>query len=161
MKSGNRAHISGFVVAAEEGQPFWFLNTLTINKVGSQDTQGQLSIADHRVPPASRRRPASMRQATKRCSFWTASSTGSAVTGRGAPGPARWCSCRERSPHGFTVSPAAPGRIIVVVSPGGFDQFVAAADESAPDLRLPDPIPPDPALLTGDHLLISGPKNWR
>ena len=32
-------------------------------------------------------------------------------------------------PHGFTVSAAGPGRIIVVVSPGGFDQFVAAAGQ--------------------------------
>ena len=32
-----------------------------------------------------------------------------------------------------------------VVSPGGFDQFVAAAGEPARDLRLPEPVPPDPA----------------
>ena len=50
-------------------------------------------------------------------------------------------------PHGFTVSDAGPGRIIVVVSPGGFDQFVAAAGEPAPALRLPEPVPPDPALI--------------
>jgi hypothetical protein len=53
-----------------------------------------------------------------------------------------------RIPHGFTVSAAGPGRIIVVVSPGEFDQFVAAAGEPAQALRLPEPVPPDPALLT-------------
>jgi hypothetical protein len=41
----------GFVMAADDGQALWFLNTLTINKVGSGDSQGQLSIVDHRVPP--------------------------------------------------------------------------------------------------------------
>ncbi len=51
-------------------------------------------------------------------------------------------------PHGFTVSAAGPGRIIVVVSPGGFDQFVAAAGESAGELRLPEPVAPDPARVT-------------
>ncbi len=51
-------------------------------------------------------------------------------------------------PHGFTVSDAGPGRIIIVASPGRFDQFIAAAGEPAPDLRLPVPVPPDPALLT-------------
>jgi hypothetical protein len=35
-----------------------------------------------------------------------------------------------------------------VASPGGFDQFVAAAGEPAPDLCLPVPVPPDPARLT-------------
>ena len=36
----------------------------------------------------------------------------------------------------------------MVVSPGGFDQFVAAAGQPAQALRLPEPVPPDPALLT-------------
>ncbi len=40
----------GFVMAADDGQAFWFVNTLTINKVSSDDSQGQLSIVDHRVP---------------------------------------------------------------------------------------------------------------
>jgi hypothetical protein len=51
-------------------------------------------------------------------------------------------------PHGFQVSQAGPGRLIVIVSPGGFDQFVAAVGEPAAGLRLPDPVPPDPARLT-------------
>ena len=50
-------------------------------------------------------------------------------------------------PHGFSVSAAGPGRLILVLSPGGFDQFVAAAGEPAQALRLPDPVPPDPAML--------------
>ena len=50
--------------------------------------------------------------------------------------------------HGFAVSDTGPGRIIIVASPGGFDQFVAAAGEPAPDLCLPVPVPPDPARLT-------------
>jgi hypothetical protein len=50
-------------------------------------------------------------------------------------------------PHGFAVSDAGPGRIIIVACPGGFDQFVAAAGEPAPDLCLPVPVPPDPARL--------------
>jgi mannose-6-phosphate isomerase-like protein (cupin superfamily) len=51
-------------------------------------------------------------------------------------------------PHGFQVSQVGPGRLIVIVAPGGFDQFVAAAGHPAGDLRLPDPIPPDSARLT-------------
>ena len=50
--------------------------------------------------------------------------------------------------HGFTVSETGPDRIIVVVSPGGFDQFVAAAGQQADALRFPEPVPPDPARLT-------------
>jgi hypothetical protein len=35
----------------------------------------------------------------------------------------------------------------VIVAPGGFDEFVAQAGEPAAELRLPDPVPPDPARL--------------
>ena len=42
---------AGFVAAPDQGQAFWFLNTLTITKVTSGDSQGRLSIVDHRVPP--------------------------------------------------------------------------------------------------------------
>ena len=51
MKSGNPTRTSGFAVTADEGQPFGFLNTLTITKVGSDQCHGQMSIVDHRVPP--------------------------------------------------------------------------------------------------------------
>jgi quercetin dioxygenase-like cupin family protein len=50
MKSDTQVTAGGFVLAADEGQAFWFLNTLTINKVGGGDSQGRLSIVDHRVP---------------------------------------------------------------------------------------------------------------
>ena len=50
MKFDTQVTARSFVLAADEGQAFWFLNTLTINKVGSGDTQGRLSIVDHRVP---------------------------------------------------------------------------------------------------------------
>ena len=36
----------------------------------------------------------------------------------------------------------------MIVTPGGFDEFVAQAGEPAADLRLPDPVPPDPVRLT-------------
>ena len=51
MGSDNRAKGGGFV-AADKGQAFWFLNTLTIDKAGSDHSQGRLSTVDHRVPPA-------------------------------------------------------------------------------------------------------------
>ena len=61
---------------------------------------------------------------------------------------AGWIAASAAIPHGFTVSDAGPGRIIIMASPGGFDQFVAAAGEPAPDLRLPGAVPPGLARLT-------------
>ena len=51
MTSDSQTRGGGFVIAADEGEAFWFLNTLTINKVGCGDTDGRLCIVDHRVPP--------------------------------------------------------------------------------------------------------------
>jgi hypothetical protein len=51
MNAGNPTRAGGFIVAAGERQPFWFLSTLTIVKTGSGHSHGQLSILDHRVPP--------------------------------------------------------------------------------------------------------------
>ena len=67
---------------------------------------------------------------------------------RTEPGPGSPVFLPYGIPHGFHVSEEGPGRIIVIVALGGFDQFVAAAGERAPDLRLPEPVPPDPARLT-------------
>ena len=144
----NQAKTGGFVMAADEGQAFWFLNTLTINKVRSDDTQGQLSIVDHRVPPGFAP-PPHVHQASDEAllvldgeleGFWGDQAW--------RAGPGSLVFMPHGIPHGFTVSAAGPGRIIVVVSPGGFDQFVAAAGEPAGELRLPEPVAPDPALLT-------------
>ena len=148
MNPDSKATACGLVLAADEGQAFWFLNTLTINKVGSRDTQGRLSIVDHRVP-AGFAPPPHLHQASDEA-FLVLDGDFDGFCGDQAwrAGPGSLVFMPHGIPHGFTVSAAGPGRIIVVVSPGGFDQFVAAVGEPAPDLRLPEPIPPDPALVT-------------
>jgi quercetin dioxygenase-like cupin family protein len=138
---------NGFVVAADEGQAFWFLNTLTINKVGAAETDGRLSIVDHRVPPGFAA-PPHIHQASDE-TFLVLDGEVEGFCGNQAwrAGPDSLVFLPHGIPHGFQVSPAGPGRLIVIVSPGGFDQFVAAAGEPAAGLRLPDPVPPDLARL--------------
>jgi quercetin dioxygenase-like cupin family protein len=144
----NQAKTGGFVMAADEGQAFWFLNTLTINKVRSDDSQGQLSIVDHRVPAGFAPPPHIHQASDEALLVLDGQFEGFCGDQAWRAGPGSLVYLPHGIPHGFTVSAAGPGRIIVVVSPGGFDQFVAAAGEPARDLRLPEPIPPDPALIT-------------
>ena len=141
MKFDNQVKTSGFVLAADEGQPFWFLNTLTINKVGSNDSQGRLSIVDHRVP-AGFAPPPHVHQASDEA-FLVLDGDFEGFCGDQVwrAGPGSLVFLPHGIPHGFSVSQSGPGRIIVVVSPGGFDQFVAAAGQPAQDLRLPEPVP--------------------
>ncbi len=138
----------GFVVAADEGQAFWFLNTLTINKVGNDDTQGRLSIVDHRMPAGFAPPPHIHQASDEALLVLDGQLEGFCGDQAWRAGPGSLVFMPRAIPHSFTVSRAGPGRIIIVVSPGGFDQFVAAASEPAQALRLPEPVPPDPARLT-------------
>jgi quercetin dioxygenase-like cupin family protein len=132
----------GFVLSADEGQAFWFLDTLTINKVSSGDTQGQLSIVDHRVPAGFAPPPHIHQASDEALLVLDGEFEGFCGDQEWRAGPGSLVFLPHGIPHGFIVSGAGPGRIIVVVSPGGFDQFVAAAGEPARDLRLPEPVAP-------------------
>lgn len=148
MNSDNRAGTGGFVMAADEGQAFWFLNTLTINKVRNDDSQGQLSIVDHRVPPGFAPPPHVHEASDEAFLVLEGDFNGFCGDRTWQAGPGSLVFLPHGIPHGFQVTEEGPGRIIVIVSPGGFDQFVAAAGEPALDLRLPEPVSPDPARLT-------------
>ena len=144
----NQTKTGGFVMAADDGQAYWFLNTLTINKVRSDDTQGQLSIVDHRVPAGFAPPPHIHEVSDEALLVLDGELEGFWGDQAWRAGPGSLVFMPHGIPHGFTVSAAGPGRIIVVVSPGGFDQFVAAAGEPTRDLRLPEPVAPDPARVT-------------
>jgi quercetin dioxygenase-like cupin family protein len=147
MNSDTPITAGGFVLAADEGRAFWFLNTLTINKVGSDDSQGQLSIVDHRVPAGFAPPPHVHEVSDEAFLVLDGQFEGFCGDEAWRAGPGSLVFLPHAIPHGFTVSGAGPGRIIVVVSPGGFDQFVAAAGEPTQALRLPEPVPPDPARI--------------
>ena len=144
----NQTKTGGFVMAADDGQAFWFLNTLTINKVSSDDSQGQLSIIDHRVPAGFAPPPHIHQASDEALLVLDGELEGFCGNQAWRAGPGSLVYLPHGIAHGFTVSAASPGRLIVVVSPGGFDQFVAAAGQPTSELRLPEPVAPDPARLT-------------
>ena len=148
MKSENLTRASGFVVTADDGEPLWFLNTLTITKVSSGHSRGQLSIVDHRVPPGFAPPPHIHHHSDEALLILDGQLDGFCGDHSWRAGPGSLVFMPRAVPHGFAVSDAGPGRIIIVASPGGFDQFVAAVGELAPELCLPVPVPPDPARLT-------------
>jgi uncharacterized RmlC-like cupin family protein len=51
-------------------------------------------------------------------------------------------------PHGFRVVSDEPCRILVHVTPAGFEEFIAAAGQHAERLVIPDPAEPDVEALT-------------
>ena len=130
------------------GQAFWFLNTLTINKVVSTDSQDRLSIVDHRVPAGFAPPPHVHEVSDEAFLVLDGDFDGFCGDQQWRAGPGSLVFLPHGIPRGFHVSHAGLGRVIVVTSPGGFDQFVAVAGQPARDLRLPEPIPPNPVRLT-------------
>ena len=46
-------------------------------------------------------------------------------------------------PHGFKVEATDPAKLMILVTPGGFERFVAEMSEPASTAALPPPRPPD------------------
>jgi quercetin dioxygenase-like cupin family protein len=156
----------GLVLTADEGQAFWFLNTLTIGKVGGEDTTGGLAILDHRCPAGYAPPPHIHRGTDEAFYILEGLFEGFCGDRPWKAGPGTLVFLPRDVPHGFRVSDAGPGRTLLILAPAGFDQFVAELGDPAQQLVLPQPVPPDSARVVeiaaahGIHLLpLSGPDS--
>ncbi len=134
---------SSFVLTEDEGNAFWFLNTLTINKVEGEHTHGGLTIVDHRVPAGFAPPPHIHAGADEAFYILEGEFEGFCGDSRWRAGPGALVFLPRDVPHGFSVSDAGPGRTLLILAPAGFEQFVAALGEPAADLTLPQPVEPD------------------
>jgi quercetin dioxygenase-like cupin family protein len=134
----------GLVLTVDEGQAFWFLNTLTINKVTERDTGGRFSILDHRCPAGFAPPPHVHRDTDEAFYILDGQFEGFCGDTPWVAGPGTLVFLPRGVPHGFRVSAAGPGRTLLILAPGGFDRFVVELGEPAQQLVLPDPVPPDP-----------------
>jgi quercetin dioxygenase-like cupin family protein len=132
------------VLTGNQGKALWFLDTLTIAKVGSRDTAGRLSILDHRCP-AGYAPPPHVHRGTDEA-FYVLEGQFEGFCGERSweAGPGTLVFLPRDVPHGFRVSEAGPGRTLLILAPGGFDEFVADLAEPADRLVLPEPGRPDP-----------------
>jgi mannose-6-phosphate isomerase-like protein (cupin superfamily) len=138
------AQRTGFMVAADEGAAFWFLDTLTTVKVSSAASAGRLTIMDHRMR-AGFAPPAHVHEISDE-TFVVLEGEMDVFSGdqewRAGPGSVVYLP--NGRPHGFRVRDDGPVRAFIVLTPGGFDRFVAVAGRPAEGPWLPDPLPPDP-----------------
>jgi quercetin dioxygenase-like cupin family protein len=150
---------NGLVLTADEGQAFWFLNTLTIKKVGERDTMGGFTILDHRCPAGFAPPPHIHRETDEALYILEGQFEGFCGETTWTAGPGTLVFLPRQVPHGFRVSDAGPGRTLLILAPAGFDRFVAELGEPAQQLVLPEPAPPDPARIAevaaahGIHIL--------
>lgn len=144
--SSDRANV-GRVFGPYDGDAYHFLNTLTINKICAADTAGAFSVVDHRVP-AGYSPPPHVHHGQDEAFYvidgqWTIHCGDDTWT----VGPGDLVFLPRDIPHGFEVSQDTPGRSLIIVAPGGFDEFVAALGEATDSRDLPVPVAPDPARI--------------
>ena len=153
----------GFVVDPDGGDPYWFLNTLTLNKIRASDSAGALSVVDHRVPSGYGPPPHVHHGMDEAFYVIDGQFEGFCGERHWSAGPGSLVFLPRDVPHGFQVSDDGPGRALVIVAPGNFDEFVAALGDVAGSLELPEPVAPDPervvaiAAAHGIHILPPPP----
>jgi quercetin dioxygenase-like cupin family protein len=143
---GSADAAEGFVLGSDEGDAYWWLGSLTINKLSGRRTQGGIDIVDHRVPAGYAPPPHVHSdqdevfyiidgQFAIRCGaqHWQA-------------GPGSLVFLPREVPHGFTVSNDGPGQTLLINAPAGFADVVSELGEAARQLVLPGPdvAMPDP-----------------
>jgi quercetin dioxygenase-like cupin family protein len=88
----------GFVLSVDEGDAFFWLGSLTINKVGGHSTKGGVDIVDHRVP-AGYSPPRHLHRVQDETFYVLEGQfTFHCGTRRGRRGRALWASCPATSP---------------------------------------------------------------
>ena len=139
----NTSHPTGFMLTQDEGDAYYWLGSLTINKLSSATTGRKVSIVDHRVPAGYAPHPHQHHddeiffiidgQFAVRCGddSWQA-------------GPGSLVFLPAGVPHGFVVSDDGPGRTLLVNAPGGFDEVISELGTPATSMSLPGKDVPTP-----------------
>ncbi|NUR25828.1 MAG: cupin domain-containing protein [Catenulispora sp.] len=138
---------SPFVTRDGEGEALWFLGNLVTLKATGAHTRGRLTVAEFVNPPGFA--PPLHRHTEEDECFYVLSGTAEFhCDGRLlAAGPGDFVVLPVGLAHTFVVGDEEPFRALQITTPSGFEHFAAEVGQPAPQRRLPDPGPVDPAAL--------------
>ncbi len=126
-----------------EPQAIWFLNTLTLVKATAETTNGALCLLEQLMPVGSGS-PYHVHHAEDEAFYVIEGQLTFILDGRKIhAGPGDFVFGPRNIPHGFRVDGNAPARVLLLTTPGGFENFVIGMSEPAAKLELPVPAPPD------------------
>ena len=130
----------------DDGPAIWFLNGLTFIRISSEESGGSFALLED-VLPAGRSTPYHVHERDDE-SFYILEGEATFISeGRSIKaGPGSTVFLPRRIPHGFRAD--TPSRILILTTPGGFDQFVREVGVPAQSLTIPAPGEPDFARLT-------------
>ena len=140
----DRTSGQGFVLGPDEGEAYWWLGSLTLNKVTRDATRGDMDIVDHRVP-AGYSPPLHIHSAQDEV-FYVIDGQFAIRCGdqHWQAGPGSLVFLPRQVAHGFTVSADGPGRTLLINAPAGFADVITELGVSASGLVLPGPEVPVP-----------------
>jgi len=145
----------------DEGPAFWFFNCLTFVKATSKQTGGAFGLIEQ-LAPVGVESPFHVHRKEEE-SFFILEGELEFLSEeqRFVKGPGSFVFLPKDIPHGFRVVGDSQARFLILVTPGGFEEFVMELGEPAPEMRIPEPSQPDMGklmpLATKYGLEILGP----
>ena len=120
-----------------------FLNTLTFVKATSAQTGGAFGLIEH-LGPVGSGSPYHVHRAEDETFYVLEGELEFHSEGKRFVGRAGACVFLPRDvPHGFRVVGSAPSRFLILVTPGGFEGFVAGLGQPMAEAIIPAPTEPD------------------
>src|ERR671921_251433 len=140
-----RSPDQGFVLGPDDGDAYWWLGSLTINKVTREDTADAFDIVDHRVP-AGYAPPLHVHRDQDEV-FYVIDGTLVVRCGdrQWQAGSGFLVFLPRHVPHGFTVSGDAPARTLLINAPAGFSAGNSALGAETSPIVLSGSAAPTPA----------------
>ncbi|MGI8827416.1 MAG: quercetin 2,3-dioxygenase [Chloroflexota bacterium] len=134
-----------YAIHREEGEKLSFFGSLTWMKATGEQTGGVLALIEHIVPPGAGS-PWHVHHNEDE-SFYVIEGEILFIVGeeqqRLTAGPGTYVFGPRDIPHGFRNKSSTPARMLLEVTPAGFDQFVLALAEPAPASGFAPAGPPD------------------
>ncbi|MCC6628567.1 MAG: cupin domain-containing protein [Chloroflexi bacterium] len=138
---------SPYLLARDEAPEVLFLGTRTFVKATSAQTGGAFGLVEHVIPPGFSS-PYHVHHAEDE-SFYVAEGQLTFVVDGHAflAGPGAFVFGPREVPHGFRVEGDSPVRLLLLMTPAGFEQFILELSQPAGAADAPPAGPPDMAAL--------------
>jgi mannose-6-phosphate isomerase-like protein (cupin superfamily) len=146
-----------------KGAAYWFYGDLVTIHVSGKETSGRFCLVEFLQPPGEWT-PLHVHKDSAQTQYVLEGELTVYLPGQSfVAGPGECVNTPMNMPHTERVTSAGPARVLDVNAPAGFDEFVVAAGQPAPELALPTPDQPPPdaerlASLAAEHQIeLLGP----
>ena len=144
-----------YSLAAGEGDPIWFLDTLMTVKVDAAKTDGAYMLVECLLAPGFGPPPHTHHADDEAFYILEGELSGFCGDRTWRGGPGTFVFMPRGVPHTFKVESATPAKVLQLGNGSGFERFITEAGEPAQALTLP-PTPPGPVEI--GRMLATAPK---